>query len=494
MKKKLLKINLLIIIILLYTSTTSLSEQLFDRHSWSGWRRTVRMLGSMTTGPLRLRMSYWPQESDVRFFDYIVRGTPEWVGAAPRHTVAASNDTLDAGDATMEMTFQTRWTMLIDGSARVIGGDLQGPWMLRDQWEIFAGEVVWMTFVWDRSDVTYRWRMVVDIGDGRISESYYGIPNEHSNFDIGLELHTRIETVAPYVFENPNLRRSLGEDIDWTYGIRARWGHTTSNIIPDLGEIRITSLIEGTDPVLSDNLSTYTRIGTSEHTYEIRDDHSLSPEYPFDNTFTTTTRTITVYTPAAPILRKQYAPTADSALIGDIYNPLLPLPCGGESGWTNQPLDISIDPDTIIGTFDTQLTLPDFSITATNAIATRSNYHIESPNTLGTPVSGILTAVGDASNLLSGVVNGLVKIDKTPPIPAATHVSGYDFADDSTDALSGISLTRPSQIAFSAPSGPQPTPGDFHTFDAIPTMPDGTYDVWVCSTYFIAASVRTSSF
>ena len=297
-----------------------------------------------------------------------------------------------------------------------------------------------------------------------------------------LTFDRKLIAVAPVVVNAPDVRFSIGTPVDYTSGITGRWGSSTWLAIPPNGEIRTTSLSGGMDPVLTTDGITFNRIGTTVHTYELRDEHSLSPLYPADDTFTSVSRRITVCTSNAPAVRISYAATAEPTLIGQLYSQYLDLPCGGETGWTSQPLDVAVDPDTIVGTFDTQLTLPDLTTTATNAIATRTNYHIESPSTLGTPISGVLTAVGDASNLLSGTVNGFVKIDKTNPIPAATHVGGYNFTDDSTDALSGISLTRPSEIAFSTPSGPQPAPGDFHTFDAIPTMPDGTYDVWVTTT------------
>ena len=282
--------------------------------------------------------------------------------------------------------------------------------------------------------------------------------------------------------KSEDLYLPVGSAVDWLTGIEGQWGGDMTKKIPPHGEIRITSLIGGTDTTLTDDNVTFSRVGSSLHTYEIRDDHSLSPLYPFDDTFTTTTRKINIYTTAEPVLRKHYAPSAAPGLSGDTYTLILPLPCGGESGWTNQPLDISIHPDTIVGTFDIRLILTDFTTTATNTIATRTNYYIESPDAFGTPLSGVLTAVGDESTLLSSTVNSFVKIDKTNPIPAATHISGYNFTDDSTDALSGLSITRPSEIAFSAPSGPQPASGDFSTFDSIPIMPDGTYDVWVRAT------------
>ena len=287
------------------------------------------------------------------------------------------------------------------------------------------------------------------------------------------------------VWENiSDLRSELMDPVDWTSGLTGRWGYSTHRKIPVFGRIEITSLVGGTDSSLSSNGLTFDRIGTALHSYVIRDDHSLSALYPFDTTSTSGVRKISVFTVQSPSLRILYSGSAEPHLVGTDYNHDLEtiLSCNGESGWTNQPLDIAISPDTIIGTFDAVLALPDSTTTATNASATRTNYHIESPSALGTPISGVLTAVGDASNLLSGTINGFVKIDKTNPIPAATHVSGYSFTDESTDALSGLSVTRPSKIAFSAPSGPQPASGDFHTFDAIPTMPDGTYDIWVTAT------------
>ena len=287
---------------------------------------------------------------------------------------------------------------------------------------------------------------------------------------------------APIVASSPDLRVELGSAVNWIEGIRATWGTSTENEILPMGTITPKTLVGGTDPQLSSAGSVYDRVGRTEHEYEIRDDHSLSALYPFDNTVTRTTRDITVFAKAAPSLVTQYATNATAVLVGEVYDPLLPLPCGGEIGWTNQPLDITLYPGSIVGTFDTVLTFPDSITIVPNANASRSKYHIESSNTSGTPISGVLTEVGNASNLLSGTANGFLKIDKTNPIPAATHLGGYNFTDDSTDALSGLSITRATEIVFSAPSGPQPAPGDFHTFDSIPIMPDGTYDVWVKAT------------
>ena len=290
----------------------------------------------------------------------------------------------------------------------------------------------------------------------------------------------RIE--KPVVLAAPDVVAHVGDPVNWNVGILARWGISTEKLIPTHGSIVSTSLVGGTVGSLSVDGNVFSHVGQEVLEYIIRDDHSLSSLYPFDDSFTSVSRTITVRTMLNPTLQIIYSNNAHAALVGNIYDPILPLACNGESGWTKEPLDIFIDTGAIVGTFDTLLTLPDFVTTATNMAATRTNYHIESINALGTPISGVLTGVGDASNLLSGTVNGFVKIDKTNPMPAATHISGYNFTDDSTDSLSGISLTRPGEIALTATGGPQPMSGDFNLFDAIPPVSDGTYDVWVSAT------------
>ena len=299
-------------------------------------------------------------------------------------------------------------------------------------------------------------------------------------FSVNVHSLTNAIQAAPVITHSPDIDFRVGDTIDWTYDIQAHSGISTKSI-PPFGTIEIDTLVAGTDPALSLDGNVATHVGVSTHTYTVRDEHSLSALHPFDNTFATTTRSITVWTTESPKLLTRYAASLGMGLAGlDYdYDAELPLPCGGEQGWTNHPLDISIDPDTILGTFDTILTLPDLSTTVPGSVATRSDYQTESSSILGTPVSGVLTVVGDASNELSGMVIGRVKIDRTNPIPAATHVSEYNFTDTSSDELSGMSLTNPSRIAFSAPAGAQPEISDFELFGSISVKPDGLYDVWV---------------
>ena len=294
-----------------------------------------------------------------------------------------------------------------------------------------------------------------------------------------------ITVVPPIVTRSVSVRWLVGSPVDWYWGVEGTWGFTTTNSIPDKGEVRNVTLDAfGNDVRLSTAGVIFDRVGVVNHQFELRDEHSLStlPEYSIDDTFASTTRRVVVETSLSPLIQVDYSPLADSSVAGLNYDSTMAtLPCGGERGWTNQPLDVHLDPDTIVGTFDTMLRLPDFNSITTNAVATRSNYTTESPNTLGTPVSGVLTQVGAPTNELSATAHGLVKIDRTAPIPGVTFHGGTNFEDNSQDALSGISTSRPSKIAFSTVGGAQPADGAFTTFDNI-TIPQGTYDVWLQAT------------
>ena len=307
---------------------------------------------------------------------------------------------------------------------------------------------------------------------------------------IELELPAVLDVVPPTVTRSGNIDVFVGSPIDWLGEIDAHWGFSTHLKIPPNGDISMTPTSLSARGNLAEDLIVASRIGVYTFDYEIRDDHSLSAFFPLDQSFTTTSRKITVRTLDKPILQVHYhasALAADGLPIppGTIYNPNAPTtPTGGEEGWTNQPLDIILDPDTILGTFDSVLKLPDFNTIVTNAIATRTNYHIESPNAVGTPISGVLSQVGDASNELSAVALGIVKIDTTPPIASATYNGGFSFTDTSGDALSGISTaTYPAQIAFTTPvSDMNPPTTGWEDLDNHTMTTQGNYDVWVRAT------------
>ena len=301
-----------------------------------------------------------------------------------------------------------------------------------------------------------------------------------------------VSHVAPVWVALPDARSVIGTTVDWTYGVSARWGVTVGNSIPTLGLIDNLSLdVNGTDPNLSSSGVHFDRIGARIHTLRARDNHSLSPLYPLDNTQITGTRKQSVYTLLAPALVVRFA---DGALLPNGY----PMPVntvydavgtnlylGTEDGWTNQPLNITVDPDTILGTFDTVLRLPLMTEqTMLGAAITYANYATPSTTSTGTPVSGVLTEVGVLANELSATVNGIVKIDTIAPVASATQIGPFEFTDTSTDLLSGISVVNyPTQIVFTTPSGSMvpPTTGwedlDNHTMTTT-----GNYDVWVRAT------------
>jgi hypothetical protein len=299
-----------------------------------------------------------------------------------------------------------------------------------------------------------------------------------------------VTTVPPVVTAAPNMTRWTGAELDLTDGVTGRWGHSGNITIPSAGEIKYVGGPDHTAGDLSLDGIHYTTIGAYLCVYELRDDHSLSALYPEDTTMTLAQRWVTIKTSATPTLGVVYNGSAvtklgETMVSNTIYDGGMNLTlCGGESGWTNQPLDISAEPDTILGTFDTLLTVGNHpKITVTNGVATLHNYHIESPST-GTPASAVLTAVGDATNELSGTALELIKIDLTPPIASATYDGGFSFTDASEDALSGLSAIRyKTQIAFTTPVSDMnpPTTGwedlDNHTMSS-----QGNYDVWVRAT------------
>ena len=476
MKNKILRCHVILLLLLFHIPQLSNAEVVptgvrnLEFHAWVGNRATIEPWWGFASGTPHgastiIQNTHGGLLSGTAWRANIFPWWWEW------HSAIGQSGILVHG---------TSWLVLEDVVARMVvtGGD-GGLGYGTSYIRLRSGDVLDVVVRFNNLGADYKnGQITLTHNEETVLDTYLGFGEW--NRDMLLRLTDGgFRVVNPIVTESPDLLVKVGDNINWGDGIYATWGHSTTRTIPTEGEVRVLGLTGGIHPALTDNAFTYTKIGTAELDYAVRDLHSLGLEFPYDDSFTTVSRKITVYTDECPEIKMSYA---DGIHIYSIYTPNGPLPCGGEFGWTNESIDISVEPGAIIGTFDTRLTLPDVATSATNAIATRPYYHIESTSALGTPISGVLTAVGDASNLLSATVTGFVKIDKTNPIPAATHVSGYNFIDDSTDVLSGLSVTRPSKIAFSAPSGLQPAPGDFSTFDTIPTMPDGTYDVWVRST------------
>ena len=285
-----------------------------------------------------------------------------------------------------------------------------------------------------------------------------------------------------------DIKRPISTGVNWYDGLTATYGLTTSKQIPTTaGSTLEDTTLTGsplTDTRLSSDGLTYNQIGAYVHTYLARDaDYYNTTDllYKDDITETTASRKISVYTTDAPDLIISYGSNADASLIGQPYdaNSLIPLPCGGEDGWTNQSLDISVDPNTIPGNFDTVIKNPgDAATTVSNGIATYPNYNVQTGGS-GTTVEGVLTEVGLASNELSSVVSGKVKIDTTLPVPAVSHQGGISFTDLSDDALSGKSVLRESLIALVPENATPPAKTDATAFNAITPKAPGRYDTYV---------------
>ena len=311
------------------------------------------------------------------------------------------------------------------------------------------------------------------------------------NKTVGFNFHLQkrqADYYAPVIETSPDLEKFVGDSVSWEEGITAHWGLTHTNTIPTLGEIKNISLLSGTDPYFSLDGVIYTHIGVKRHFFEVRDDHSLSLStmYLGDITVSTTDRLVTVRTNLSPTLEIRYGAGANDrdglSVGGQLYDdaPAVNI-CGGEDGWTNQPLDLIIDPNTIVGDFRTVLKLESVvNVAIDNAMAKRENYLVDTPAT-GRTISGVLTEVNDESNELSLSVTGSMKIDTVPPVASAAHNGGFSFTDDCSDALSGISTIHHNRIAI-VPHGQAATPTDYNLFTSIPILPMGNYDVYVWAT------------
>ena len=311
--------------------------------------------------------------------------------------------------------------------------------------------------------------------------------------------------IPPLVVLSADMELPLGTAISehsWVSRILGRWGHTSEKAISELhpanGSITDTSLVDDfagtpTDFRLSSNGVEYDRIGVVTHNYEIRDTHSLSPLFPFDTTMVETSRKISVVTTEEPEIWIVYVPGLtghdghliptetpyDENMVGINVS-------GGEEGWTKENLYFRSRPTRDLGsTFQNVLQVPDKDIQIIgNHMETFLEYGSENPPLQErVTVEAMLTEIGDATNVLSGVAERFVKIDKTPPIAHAVY-EDREFIDKSEDALSGLSELRPSKIALVpiAEGNAEPAEARFTEFDDIPERIRGEHYVWIWAT------------
>ena len=294
------------------------------------------------------------------------------------------------------------------------------------------------------------------------------------------------QNFEPELTKSDTLDALLFDPAENTSGIEATWGFRTENKIPPMGSITDITLTSPMGSPLSSNGNVFDRIGTAIHEYEIRDSHSLdtvNPLYASDNTFITTSREITVRTSGAPMMSVAYGLGATPGLHNTLYMPTGNLPCGGREGWTNQPLDITVDAGVIEGTFDTVLHIPTRTpqnVAVTNAPVTEANYNTSSAGESGTEIYGVLTEIGDISNRLSGLAPRTIKIDTQNPVPGATYDEDFVFTDESYDTLSGLRDGESTIAIFASSEGvTNPPLGAFTSFEEVDITADGEYDVWV---------------
>jgi Predicted outer membrane protein len=300
----------------------------------------------------------------------------------------------------------------------------------------------------------------------------------------------------PVVMRNDDISVPLDTITTTVEGIEAFHGFTEDLPIPASG-IEMISRIEN----LRDTSTTgerFDKIGVAHLEYRIRDADSLGNQFINDRTYALTERKISVITDAKPTLQIYYANTArnrDNELIAlnTLYDSELEhLSCGGESGWTNQPLVFSVNNNSIAGTYATTLTLAEQIVMTENMtvernilmppniVTTMQSGSFQSSEEEGTDIVAFLSEQGDATNILSAFDLGKVKIDTTPPEVRLEYLGGYAFKDESRDFLSGMSVEHPTQIAFMSSGSDMTVPSDaWEELDNHTMSAPGHYDVWV---------------
>ena len=229
--------------------------------------------------------------------------------------------------------------------------------------------------------------------------------------------------------------------------------------------------------------SSFTHVGVTSYQLNIRDR---------DGDTLVHTRFLISRTRQSPQMNIFYGENAvdksDSLLTSAVYSTdITDLPCGGEDGWTNQPLDIIVEPSAILGQYSVNLSGDQIaSVRVNSAPAIYRDYHLNAETTNGATFRGFLTgeASWDSAISLSGTATTTAKIDKDAPVANAEFKGGFEFEDKSEDALSGLSVVKnPTKIAFTAPSNDltPPTTGwqpiDIHNHET-----QGIYDVWIWAT------------
>ena len=246
-----------------------------------------------------------------------------------------------------------------------------------------------------------------------------------------------ISRFNPIVPQPSGLTRNIGSLVDWTSGITATWGLSTTRTIPNEGEIVDLSLVDETDLKLSLDGITYDQVGHREHDYRVRDSHSLGTEYPDDNTYTDTSRFITVKT-NTPLNFKAYLAGTSTEYNGTTW--LAGKDVAGATSDSDRRHDVDLKANTTtpgeynfairrgVGTTALISTpMQNFLPGATTKNVEVSNYSTNSPTSAGESFTSVLLATGYPTITLSPEAGPLVvRIDKDKPnAPTVTTTSSY---------------------------------------------------------------------
>ena len=166
---------------------------------------------------------------------------------------------------------------------------------------------------------------------------------------------------------------------------------------------------------------------------------------------------------------------------------------GGESGWTRHPLNLTLTPPSGVPSqywANIAINTSGWGTYADSGPVILNDYHTETTvtnRTVGTPVFGIIRGyTGSYPDLSYPTATQRIFLDKTPPIAHVSYNSGTKTfsTTGSSDALSGLSTTRPVRVAVTTSSSNTP-PADSQFFAptavTAPTTP-GTYYMWAMAT------------
>ena len=248
---------------------------------------------------------------------------------------------------------------------------------------------------------------------------------------------------------------------------------------------------------------TMDKVGMVHVNVFVRDAHSLSSEFPLDNTSATFRQLLVITTNDSPRLTLLYSDGArdlagDAVETGDVYNPVaMVLPCGGVEGWTRFAPDVNVNIEHIPGNYAIEMTRNnEFWARLQRPDHGFVQYSNDREGTGSVFLSAVLTSTNDSTLWLSRMATTHYKLDTSAPEVSATYHGGFTFTDNSSDDLSGIASEHyPTEIAFTTPSDSSVAPTDGWEELANHSMQTtGRYDVWVRATDKAANRTETKVF